>query len=245
MSVDSVTERNRKAWNSQRYEAWVQAIGSPVQEAARLRADPAHKLRRLLPHVGEVRGRRICNIQGSHGRVAVALGLLGAEVTVIDFAEENRRYALDLANAAGVAVDYRLADVMESAALGLQPFDWLVMELGVLHYHHDLPKFFRTMAELTTPAGRFVLNEFHPIDRKLHQVGLRDYFASDVVLADVPDPTGSGLSLGTCAYRYWTLAEIITAAIDGGWLIDRLEEHPHWSDPRSPGTFTLVATKAR
>jgi 2-polyprenyl-3-methyl-5-hydroxy-6-metoxy-1,4-benzoquinol methylase len=242
----STVDQNRRAWNAGRYQAWIEGVGPPEVEAARLVADPRAKLRRLLPHARTVAGRRICNIQGSHGRVAVAFALLGAQATVIDFAEENRRYALELATAAGVALDYELADVIQADKLGLRPFDLTVIELGVLHYHQDLARFFRVMAALTTGGGRMLINEFHPIERKLFQDfdgAPRDYFHTGLVAADVPDPTGTGRSLGRCAYRYWTLGEIVTAVAEAGFAIERLEEHPSWTDPTTPGTFTLVAGK--
>jgi 2-polyprenyl-3-methyl-5-hydroxy-6-metoxy-1,4-benzoquinol methylase len=239
---------NREAWNAERYDAWVGAFGPADVEAARIVADPKHKLRRLLPHLGEVAGKRICNIQGSHGRVAVALALLGADVTVIDFGEDNRRYALELAAMAGVAIDYRLGDVIDAGSLGLNgSFDALVMELGILHYHQDLARFFAVMAGLARPGGLMVLNEFHPVQRKLFQAtqGVpRDYFNAELVMGDVPNPTGEARSLGQCALRNWTLGEVVTAAIGAGFRIERLEEHPGWTDPTIPGTFTLVAAKS-
>jgi 2-polyprenyl-3-methyl-5-hydroxy-6-metoxy-1,4-benzoquinol methylase len=239
---------NRDAWNARRYDAWVSAMGSPEVEAQSLVADPAHKLRRLLPHLGKVAGMRICSVQGSHGRVAVALGLLGAKVTVLDFGEDNRRYALELAACAGVEVDYRLGDVIEAGSLGLNgQFDAVVMELGILHYHQDLARFFDVMAGLSRDGGRLVLNEFHPVERKLFQTveGVpHDYFNAELVMADVPNPTGEAESLAKCAYRYWTLGEIVTAVIGAGFRIERLEEHPGWTDPTIPGTFTLVAFRS-
>ncbi|HXQ11251.1 MAG TPA: hypothetical protein VN805_09695 [Caulobacteraceae bacterium] len=54
MAADPVVERNRAAWNAGRYDAWVDALGPPAVEAARLVADPRAKLRRLLPHLGEI-----------------------------------------------------------------------------------------------------------------------------------------------------------------------------------------------
>jgi SAM-dependent methyltransferase len=244
---DPIRDRNRVAWNAGRYAAWVEAIGTPEAEARALVADPRHKVRRLAPYLGDVAGLRIVNVQGSHGRVAVALALLGAEASVIDFAEENRRYALELAAAAGVAIDYVLADSIEADRLGLAPFDWVVMELGILHYHRDLARFFAVIAALAAPGGRLLLHEFHPVDRKLARApaGLApDYFRTDLVEGEVPNPVGDGRTLGTCAYRLWTLGEIVTAAIDAGWRIDRLDEHPGWpGEPGWPGTFTLVATR--
>ena len=237
---------NRDAWNAGRYDAWVSAVGSPEAEARALVADPAHKLRRLLPHLGEVAGQRICSIQGSNGRVAVALALLGAEVTVLDFGEDNRRYALELAASAGVEIDYRLGDVIEAGSLGLNSrFDAVVMELGILHYHQDLTRFFGVMADLAKDGGVLVLNEFHPVERKLFQTieGVpHDYFNAELVMGDVPNPTGEAKSLAKCALRYWTLGEIVTAVIAAGFRIEKLEEHPGWTDPTIPGTFTLVAS---
>ena len=242
--LDAARDQNRAAWNTGRYEAWVDALGAPAVEAARLVADPRFKLRRLMPHLGDIAGKRICNIQGSHGRVAVALALLGANATVIDFAEENRRYALELAAAAGVPIDYRLADVIEADRLGLAPFDMLVMELGITHYHQDLDRFFAVMAALTRAGGRLVLEDFHPVERKLLGEGARrDYFRTESVVGAVPDPTGAGRDLGQCVMRGWTLGEIVTAVVQAGFHLRRLDEQPSWTDPLIPGTFILVADK--
>lgn len=162
----------------------------------------------------------------------------------MDFAEENRRYALELAREAGVTLDYRTADVMAAGGLGFAPFDMLVLELGVLHYHQDLAGFFRVMASLAAPGGRLVLNEFHPVQRKLfwtHAPG--DYFAEGLVEAPVPTPAGAPEG-GTCSYRFWTLGETVTAVLAAGFHIAALEEHPDWDDPKVPGTYTLAATRA-
>ena len=101
----STTEANCRAWNARWYDAWLSAFQSPKAEAARIVADPERILRRLLPYLGQVAGKRICNVQGSHGRIAVALAYLRADVTVIDFSQENQRFALELAAAAEVTID--------------------------------------------------------------------------------------------------------------------------------------------
>lgn len=240
---NNVTEANQRAWNAQRFNAWVSAFGSPEVEAARIIAEPERVLRRLSPYLGEVTGKRICNVQGSHGRIAVALALQGAEVTVVDFSEENRRYALDLAAAAGVTIDYTLCDIMEADdRIKTRDFDVLVLELGILHYHQDIEGFFTVMRKLAGYGGTLFLNEFHPVQRKLFWTeGPRDYFQTDLVEADVPNPDVSGASLGRCLYRFWTMGDILTAVIKAGFTIVRLDEHPDRTDPTIPGSFTLLA----
>jgi len=243
-SPADVMQANRAAWNAARYEAWQEALGAPADEAARLQADPARAARRVLPHLGPIAGKRICNVQGSHGRLAVSLALLGAQVTIIDFAEDNRRYAAELASAAQVRLDYVLSDIMAAADLGLGEFDALVMELGILHYHLDIAAFFRVMGRLCGEGAALVLHEFHPVQRKLFQSypgQAPDYFSADLVRAPVPDPTGQDRVLGECQYRFWTLGEVLGAALGAGFRLKTFEEHPDWTDPHIPGAYTLAA----
>lgn len=243
---DEVRDRNRAAWNLARYETWVQAYGPPDVAAQAILADPRRPLRRLLPHLGDLAGTLVCNLQGSHGRVATALALLGARVTVIDFAEENQRYALALAAAAGVTIDYVLGDVMEAGQAFAGRFDVVAMELGVLHYHQDLEAFFRLCAHIARPGGRLALNEFHPVQRKLFSgLGSGDYFDLRITSGPAPFPPGvEAPAEAICAYRFWTLGEILSAALAARWRIDGFEEHPDWSEPHHPGTFTLTAERS-
>jgi len=144
--LEASTERNRRAWNAQRFEAWMSRYKSPEVEARVIAANPQHVTRRIYPYLGEVEGKQICNVQGSHGRMAVALALMGADVHVIDFSEENQKFASALANAAGVKIDYTVCDILNISQVGLRHrFDSLVLELGILHYHQDLDRFFVVM----------------------------------------------------------------------------------------------------
>ena len=174
----------------------------------------------------------------------MALARLGADVLVIDFAEENRRYALALAAAAEVSIEYAVADVMEAPALGrAHQFNAIVLELGILHYHQDLDRFFSVMRTLVANGGNLVLNEFHPVQRKLFWPGgPRNYFSSGLVEGDVPNPDATSASLGRCQYRFWGLGEIVTSVIKAGFTVTKLDEHPDWTDPTIPGSFTMLAS---
>lgn len=246
-TLDSETafQANRSAWNSSAYDAWLHRYGTPEQAAALIVNDPWQVLRRLRDHLGPLEGRHICSLQGSHGRVAVALALLGARVTVLDFSKENRRYALELAAAAGVEIDYVLTDVMAAPERGCRAaFDLVVMELGIVHYHSDLVAFFQMTTELLKSAGALLVNEYHPIERKLRTMVKQtggDYFFRNYVEVPVAFATING-ETATCLCRYWTLAEIVTAIIKAGFSLKALEEHPDWSDQAFPGTFTAFAT---
>lgn len=248
--ADTIAEQNRRAWEAQAYESWVKAYGTPAEQARTLAADPAHKLRRFLPYLGNVRGKRVANPLGSNGRLAVALALLGAEVTVFDLSEPNRRYALELARAAGVGLEYRVGDfgtVDLSDDAG--SFDAVAIDHGVLHYFTDLGVFIAKLRLLLKPGGRLVVNEFHPLLKKAVRLEngrpelAGDYFRSAVEPAPVAYAAFAEepAALPHCLVRRWTLGETVTAVAQGGFVVEGLLELPDEAVRTLPGSFILYA----
>ena len=112
---------NLEAWQEDTYEAWVERFGTPTEVVARLRRNPTVVIRPLYRLLGELAGARICNLMGSNGVKALALAMLGAEVTVIDWSEGNARYARELAANALLDVRYVVADVLALPEAELTP----------------------------------------------------------------------------------------------------------------------------
>lgn len=250
---ETITEQNRAAWSARAYQASCDAHGSPSAEAEKLKLDPKRKLRRLNPYIGEVEGLKVGNPLGSSGRVGVALALLGAKVTVFDISPQNRQFATELADAAGVEMEYLVGDFIEVAAQH-EPacFDLLVMELGILHYFSDLKAYVRSLFHLLKPGGRIVMNEFHPIMKKSLSVRegevvfSGDYFRSEVEETPVAYQTHlkeDSEGIPHCLVRYWTLGEVVSAFAAGGLQIKQLVESPSWMHDQLPGLFTLVTEK--
>ena len=75
--------------------------------------NPKKMLRKYAAYFERFEGVKIANICGSCGKKAIPLALLGADVTVFDISEENRRYAMETARAANVRVRYEVGDVMD------------------------------------------------------------------------------------------------------------------------------------
>ncbi|WP_328805524.1 class I SAM-dependent methyltransferase [Paenibacillus apii] len=205
------------------------------------------------------------NLMGSNGVKAVALGLLGAEVSVADFSEGNARYASELAQAAGVRLNYVVSDVLNlprDTAWGT--YDIVFAEQGIVHYFTDLKPFMDTAYSLLAPGGTFILRDFHPVSTKLisskgstakirkHKV-TGDYFDSTLEEKRVsyakysPEGGESREQTGILYWRKWTLGEIVTAAADSSFRIRKLIEEPNLSsevfDKGIPKTFVLVAEK--
>ena len=250
--TDSFAEQNRKAWEAQAFESWVRAYGTPAEQARKLVADPAHKLRHFFPYLSDVAGKKVANPLGSHGRLAVAFALLGAEVTVYDLSEPNQKYALELAQAAGVRLEYRLGDF---GTLDLShdagTFDAVAVDHGVLHYFTDLKTFVGRLYALLKPGGQLVVNEFHPLLKKVVSIEAGqpaftgDYFSGALKTVPVAYAAFSNRpdALPHCLVRRWTLGEIVTAVFMSGFVIEGLLELPDATLPTLPGSFVLHARR--
>jgi 2-polyprenyl-3-methyl-5-hydroxy-6-metoxy-1,4-benzoquinol methylase len=252
---------NEAAWNQDPYEAWTSRYGTPAEAASRIALNPASRLSTLFLWMGDIHGKKVMNLLGSHGSKAVAMALLGAKATVVDIASENARYARELAKAAGVELNYIVSDVLELPEAELTgDYHIVLMEFGILHYFTDLQPLMIIVSRLLCTGGRLILQDFHPVTTKLissrgttqairkHKVD-GDYF--DTSLEEVEVPYLKFLSaekqkdLKKTKLRRWTLGEIVTSVAEAGLFVEVLKEEPNQSselfDKGIPKTFTLVA----
>ena len=225
---------NKEAWSHRAYEAAYRGYGSPDVAAAKIRQDPAYVMRAASKYLGDVQDKAIANLLGSHGRRAVALSVLGAQVTVVDQAEGNRRYALELARAAEIDLNYILSDVLDwQTEPFLEHFDFVFMEGGILHYFVDLAPLAALIHGILKPGGRLILHEFHPINRKCSPEPKGDrlvlsgsYFSDAIVEGPVPYAVNfseeESESFPVGRYMYRQLGEIVSAIAESGLVIETL-----------------------
>jgi SAM-dependent methyltransferase len=254
---------NQQAWQQDTYEAWIQRYGTPSEVVAQLRRSPTTVLQPIYKYLGEVSGKRVANLMGSNGVKALALALLGAEVTLFDYSPGNTRYARDLAREAEVILPVVECDVLQIPPEQLQGnFDLVLAELGIVHYFTDLKPFMEVVHRLLATGGRFVLRDFHPVSTKLLSfrgttAKIRkykvtgDYF--DTALEERAAsytkhlPATGSLQPATVFWRKWTLGEVVTAVASSGLFIRTLDEEPNLSsevfDKGIPKTYSLVADK--
>lgn len=249
--------KNKEAWEEEHLDAWVERFGSPEDYAEKIKRAPQAILGTLKPYLEDFGGAKILNIMGSNGNKAVALAIMGATVTVVDFSESNRAYAMSLAKAAGVSLDYRCADILTFNGEGA--YDIAFAEMGILHYFEDLSQFYGTAYRALKSGGVFIIRDFHPVSTKLissrgttakvrkHKVD-GDYFSDALIEKKVSYGKYSEEEQSASVYlRNWTLGEIVTNAVKIGFKVNALIEEPNLSsevfDKGIPKTFVLKLIK--
>ena len=250
--MNEFTKQHKQAWEFDAYEFWVKQAGTPEERAREDRADPKKMLRKYAQYFDRFEGVRVANICGSCGKKAIPLALLGADVTIFDISEQNRRYAMETAQAADVSISYELGDVMEADLSKYGGyFDVVFMEGGILHYFFDISAFMKVMYAMLKPGGKMICSDFHPVTKILDtlKMGMPSvgYFTTDIVECEMAHARFYDeeirKQIPKCSLRKYTVSEIINAIIDSGFTLKRFDEHPAWDDKDLPGEFTAVAVR--
>ena len=244
--------QNKKAWEYNAYDFWLREVGAPADRAKDILNNPLGALKKYAKYFDEYKGVKIANICGSCGKKAVPLAVLGAEVTVFDISEDNKRYAMELAEAAKVHIDYEVCDVLKIDLMKFGGcFDVVFMEGGILHYFHDINEFMKIMYALLKPNGKMICSDFHPFTKISDALNFgqptMSYFSTEVFEAEMAHARfyedDIRQQMPKCSYRKYNLSEIINSVIDNKFVIRRFDEHPSWVDDRMPGEFTVIADK--
>ena len=244
--------QNKQAWEYNAYDFWVKQSGTPAERAKRDLENPIGMLKRYSGYFDTYNAVKIANICGSCGKKAVPLAILGAEVTVFDISEDNKKYALEVAAAAKVDLNFEVCDILE---IDMEQygnyFDVVFMEGGVLHYFHDIDEFMHIMYSLLRDSGKMICSDFHPFIKisdilKFEQPTM-SYFSKEIFEGKMPHARlfeeAIQEQMPKCIYRKYTISEIINSVINSGFTLKRFDEHPAWTDEKLPGEFTIVAMK--
>lgn len=246
------SKKNKKAWEYSAYDFWVSHNGKPKDRAKKDLENPVGSLKRYANYFDSYKDIKVANICGSCGKKAIPLAILGAEVTIFDISEDNRRYALEVADAANVAIDFVATDILEIDMEKYEGyFDVVFMEGGVLHYFHDINKFMNIMNKLLKNNGKMICSDFHPFQKIVDSLKLEQscigYFSTDVFEGEMAHarfyPEEIRKQMPLCSYRKYTLSEIINSVIENGFVLNRFDEHAAWTNDKMPGEFTIIAHK--
>jgi malonyl-CoA O-methyltransferase len=158
--------------------------------------------------VGDVNGRDVLELGCGTGRHSVWLAERGAKVTALDFSD-GMLAAARAKPGAGV-IDFRQHDLHDPLPFPDGRFDLVVSAL-VLEHLRDLGWFFREARRVLKPTGRAVISAMHPA---MFLRGAQARFTD-------PD---SGELVVPGSYPH-SVGAFVTAAVEGGFGIDRVDEY--------------------
>lgn len=248
--MENYSTQNKKAWEYNAYDFWTSNSGTPVDRAKKALENPIGMLKKYANYFDTYEGIKIANICGSCGKKAIPLAILGAKVTIFDISEQNKKYALEVASAANVSIDFVVGDILEiDMSIYQKYFDIVFMEGGVLHFFHDINQFMKIMHQILKPNGKMICSDFHPFQKISDILNFEqptgNYFSTDVFNAEMAHarffPEEIRKQIPLCSYRKYTISEIINSVITNGFILNRFDEHPAWTNEAVPGEFTLVA----
>jgi len=254
-SLEASFAANQKLW-----DAWtaVHAEGE-FYDVAGFRQGGVRVRPYEVAALGDVTGKTLLHLQCHFGLDTLSWARLGAVVTGVDFSPASIRLARELAADVGIT-DARFVEsniYQLPVRLG-EEYDIVYTSRGVLGWLPDIRGWARVVARFVKPGGRFYITEVHPVLQVFENEGVSPrelrlqypyWEHGDPLIFDVhgsyADP---GADLGAEHKEHgWDhgLGEIVTALIDAGLRIDRLEEYPFldWSTDflveREPGLYVL------
>jgi SAM-dependent methyltransferase len=228
------------------------------------------------PRLGDVTGLDVVHLQCHIGTDTVSLGRLGARITGLDQSVPALEQARALAAAAGVEATFVESDLYGAVdALGPARFDLVYTGVGALNWLPDVGRWARVVAALLRPGGRLHLREGHPVLWALDEARSDGLLVLKYPYFETAEPlvfegeggtyveTDAVFTQNTTHEWNHGLGEIVTAVLDAGLELTRLEEHttvPWQALPgmvdigggemqlaehpeRLPATYTLQARK--
>lgn len=111
--------------------------------------------------MGDVAGRRICDLACGQGRVARHLADAGASVVGIDLSAKLLAIARRHERAAPRGIPYRHADARDLVGVAGGSFDGVVCHMALMDIA-DLAPTLREVARVLRPGGWFVFSVLHP-----------------------------------------------------------------------------------
>lgn len=204
---------------------------------------------KISPYLRDIKGKEIIVPQFGDGLVMLACAKKGAHVTGVDISTEQIRLAKKGAQYCGVDIALIEADwqKLPKKIRGGNSFDIVVTECGMFIWIKRLEAWMKNAYRVLRKGGRLIVSDFHPLSMCTEELSdgksivfTRSYFdQTPHVHHEKAKPPSIEFT--------WKLSDIINAAAEAGFHIDRIEEYyvkeKAAKVPMMPTDFLIIATK--
>ena len=251
MDIKRLNDEGRELWNQKAY-FWDELHGDFGNMFHQRLVEPS-----VLQLLELQAGDTVLDVGCGNGALARRMAQRGAMVTAFDYSEELIRLAKARGAALPAAVDFRVIDGSDEAAmlaLGAGRFDGITCTMALM----DMPTIdplFRAAARLLRRGGRFVFSTQHPAFNSNNPIFVHEKEDRDGVVGDhyavklrayldMPPVKGAGAPGEPSPHYYYhrSLSELLGAAFAAGFVLDGLLE-PAFSAEDADASEGLYWTK--
>jgi SAM-dependent methyltransferase len=239
MNIDHIrtfTQANKNAWDA---SAHLHGQGKGWEELLHAAKQPGFNVLDacLMATLSEldIEGKTAVQVGCNNARELLSLAAIGARPSLgLDQSAAFLAQGAMLADAAGLKPRLVQASIYELPE-DLGHHDLALITIGVLNWMPDLPRFFLAVRGLMHPGARLVIYETHPMLEVFNPTGANPFVPESSYFDKTPVPiqgaiTYDGSDGGAGPTGYWfvhTMGEILTACVQSGFRLTRLEEHAH------------------
>lgn len=231
---------NRLAWDERVEAHWRSAMYTRHAEALRV---GGHCLGgRVVEQVGDVRGRALIHLQCHMGMETLSWSRLGADAVGLDFSRPAIDKAELLRDELGLGTRFLCANVYDAVEAAGATFDVVFVSIGALCWLPDVRRWARVVAALLRPGGWLYLDEAHPFmdvfddhpDGASLQVRYPYACRDGLTFDEDGSYAATDATFTHTRTMDWShgLGDVVTALIEAGLVIDRLDESPRCVWPR-------------
>jgi len=202
---------------------------------------------KIAPYLKDINGRKVIVLQFGDGLVMLACAKKGAVVTGVDLSGEQVRLAREAAAYCGVDVKLVEADCQNlPKSIPRNDFDLAVAECGIFIWIENLDAWMRNAYRVLKSGGKLIVSDFHPLSIIAEETDgavtfRKSYFDQHPKIYQPEENAPPAVEF------LWKISDIMNAAIQAGFQVDRLEEYyveqKAKKIPLIPTDFLLVATK--
>ena len=235
-------EANRVRWEhaASRYEDWRGDDWRRCLDESTLGLE-GNTLQLIDRFVGNLSGKRACVLASGDNYAAFALAGLGAQVTSVDFSQEQLNIAAGRAKELGLEIEFIQADVTELTSIKANRFDFVCSIRGVMVWIATPGKYYAEVYRILKPDGVFISYDIHPFQRPWNDYPepfrmKKTYFETGPIESKYhPDtveshtrydevPPEKQSDLLPAFNFHWTISDLLNAMIESGLELQHVEE---------------------
>ncbi len=226
MSFRAWIEMNRDAWNTLAEKHY-------LRFSQQFKENKIHLNPLLIPHLNDIKGKKVLHLQCNTGADSILLSRLGAQVVGVDFAPDNIHFAKKLAHDCNEDITFVIGDATRLWEVLDEKFDMIITFDGVLGWLMDLNDWAKGLRHCIKDDGKIIVLDTHPFYYVFDEEGLPQgqslikypYFHFDV---EVNEDIGGYAGEPTVAkngFKPIMMSQIINACANNNLMITHMEEY--------------------